>query len=646
MELDNMYKSDRWPSIYAEDGSLLLDEEEIVLQNSPDQAPFVSFLDSTTNRPPVEFFNPREKQRTIAKGRDFYITGRFNNLCFPDDAVLVINIYETNNGQQSDKIVRSVFCQAKDDKNHLYIADEYTLLTQFSVRREEKLPQFFKEDVRNSCIPDLVFDKSDDKEILSANFDKSIGPKSLQWTWNKAYYTDTFFSAIIYGGEYGKVIEKSINEYNRKKKHEAEIHGKTFKEYRRPYPYTLDGYMDKNGVCYGSCDPKEITSLEEGEYIVEVSVYDKKVIGTNNPYKFVSKNYIARGSLKIRIGTISDKIMATFSYDDHIKRLREIDSDPQEKKTLMWDPFPGMWIKAIITDDKIMFRPDQKGDFRFGIETDRARTNFNDSVEYRDGTIHFYNYGVMSWSNALTSEFPEVFKQIQAGKKPNIVTYYYENGEPYTYDDKERSQFNGPSENNKSKIKIMDKVVQFLYAEIDKSGKTIQDGINDRYVDNRARKIEKIPVGLFSEKDRVVKPGYRISICGICNLPSDQHYSEHDVQLAYNDSSIWTSFIYECPQNGKNVVKSESLKRTFEKDVQQVFDTEVNGEYQRGIRTVRLVFSKIGVLEFKHVFEVPKEWAGKHIKIVAKAAYASSSQRVQIGTALDGETVLEFDVEM
>lgn len=637
-----MYKNDRWPSVYADDGSLLIEKpeeefEEFILQGAP-----VSMSASSSEKESsIVFFNPREKQRTIAQGRDFYITGKFKkDVSFPLNAVFIVNVYQLlkdKNGVESKKCCRSVFCRRKDDKEHLYIKDEYKLLRQFGVKRGETLPQFFKEDVKNSCIPDLVFDEIDDEAVAKGDIDFEIGPKSLQWTWNKAYYTDTFFSAIIYGGEYGAVIREEVEKYNEKMQREAKIYNKPFSRYKRPFPYTKDGY-EEGGKTYGSNNPQEITSLQEGKYSVEVSVYSPEAVGDANPYGFSSDNYLARGKLDIVIGTIKDKIMATFSYDDHIKRLREIDANPKENKTLMWDPFPGMWIKNIITEAPLQFRPTQNEDFRFGIETDRARVNFNDSVEYRSGTIHFYNYGVMDWSNALTSEFPEIYKQRETGNAPKIITYCYEYGEPYRYDDTN----NGCSSkySNPSSIVELTKAIQYLYAEVDSTG-TIMDGLNDRYVNKKSAAVKKIPIGKYNDP---VKPGDRISVFGICNLPKKQSFESRDVELAYNDASIWKSFLYDCPQYGNTVVKKEAVTRKFEKKVIRVFDKKSGNKTERGSEEVCLKFEKTGVLEFKHVFVVPKEWAGKHIKIAATAAYASSSERTQIGIAGDGEIVLEFNV--
>ena len=561
-----MSQNDRWFSIYNENGELisrdedislvddeerLSEDDEVVLQNAPTQASFAS-IPEREETVFVDFHNPREKQRTIAKGRDFYITGKFvhsiHSKPFPEDAVLVINIYRDNNGPDGTplrKCCRSVFCQKKDDKEHLYIEDEYKLLTQFSVKRETELPMTFKEAVRNSCIPDLVFDKVEDSEIQKKGFDKSIGPKSLQWPWNKAYYTDTFFSALIYGGEYGAVIREETAKYNARLEHEAKVNDKTYEKYVRPYPYTKNGYIAEDGTIYGSANPQEITSLDEGEYVVEVSVYSKDTLNNQNPYEFYADKALARGKINIKIGTISDKIMGTFSYPYHLKRL--IEKDTTTTQTLMWDPFPGMWINTLVAKgfpeidpkDKrnkniVKFRPNQDGELKFGVETDRARVNFNDSVEYRSGTIHFYNYGVMSHSNALISEFPEIYKQAKNGLAPKVISYCYADGEPYLLNKK-------PIPENESKIVSLTDDVKFLYAELDSSGAII-DGENMQYVNPNVPSITRVPVG---EKGIKLKPGYKVGIFGICNLPSKQNFQLRNDILGYIDANLWKSFKFE-----------------------------------------------------------------------------------------------------
>ena len=96
---------------------------------------------------------------------------------------------------------------------------------------------------------------------------------------------------------------------------------------------------------------------------------------------------------------------------------------------------------------------------------------------------------------------------------------------------------------------------------------------------------------------------------------------QRDEELAYRHIDLWNSFLYQAPKNRSDAHRKGELSRS-------------DGEY-----------TKVGVLEFKHVFDIPKEWIGRHIKIVATSAYSTASQRLQIGTALDGETVLEFDVD-
>lgn len=602
-----MSKCDRWPSVLDENG--LQNNENVILLGAKPNGKETTL----SKTPTIEFYNPREKQRTIAKGRDFYVTGKFCGIgVIPDDATLVVNIFKKNEDGSVGNIVRSVFCQKKDDIEHLYVEDEYKLLRPFNTEeRGEKLSELFKMTVKGSCIPDLVYDKVDDEIISKKDFNKELGPASLQWPWNKAYYTDTFFSALIYGGEFGHTIEKEVERINREKEKEAKLYNKPFEPYVRPFPYTKDGAVDHLGNKHGNENPREIECMEEKDYIVQVSVYAKESIGTNNPYGFTSNDYIVRGNLDIKIGTINDKIMSTFSYKENVDRLKEIEK--KENWTLLWDPFPGIWLSTIITDEELTLRPNNHfPTIRvFEIETDRARANFNDAVEYRKGNIRFFDYGVMEWSNTLIAEFPELINR-EEGYAQNLFTYYYDNGVPYD---------NGCAND----YHLLKQEVKYLYAEIDGEG-ILKEGVCDRNWSEKARRIEKIPLDTTNIR---VKPGYKVGISGVCRVPEVQHLQKRDEELAYRHIDLWNSFLYQAPKNSIGISKKGKLKRNY--------DGKQDDKSQEK--------SKIGVLEFKHVFSVPKEWAGRHIKIVATAAYSTAPQRLQIGTAIDGETVFEFDVE-
>ena len=597
-----MAKCDLSPSILDKNGELK--DKNLVLKE-----PDLKELEAELTPPAtITFYNPRERQRTIAKGRDFYVTGKIRGVyILPDDAIFILNIYEKNPDGSFGKMVRSVFCQKKDDMDHLYVEDEYELLSPFNgEERETTLYDWFKDTVKCSCVPDLVYDKVDDERIAKGGINKRIGPPSLQWPWNKAYYTDTFFSALIYGGEFGPAIKAEVNRINKERYHESLVYKKPFKAVVRPIPYTKDGIEYLNNK-FGNENPEEIVCMQEGQYVIQVSIYKKETVGSNNPYGFSSDEYIARGSLDIEIGTISDKIMSTFSYLQNVKRLKEIEEE--KNWTLLWDPFPGIWVSSIITDpikDVLILRlPNGKYPFHthFEIETDRARANFNDALEYRTGNIRFIDYGVMKYSNTLIAEYPELLKR-KDGYAQNLFTYYYDNGEPFEND-------------HPNDYHLLDQEIKYLYVEIDKAG-ILKDGVCDRKISADARAIEKLPLNTPNIR---VKPGYKVSVAGVCKVPEMQCLQQRDEELAYRHIDLWNSFLYQAPKNRSDAHRKGELSRS-------------DGEY-----------TKVGVLEFKHVFDIPKEWIGRHIKIVATSAYSTASQRLQIGTALDGETVLEFDVD-
>lgn len=124
---------------------------------------------------------PSLEQGTIAPGRDFYVIGNIaSSLTVPNDAVLKVELKGI-----TGTAIRTVFSSMKDDKDGLNI--NYELLSYYGMDREE---------LRNSCMPDLVYDPSN--------------PESFRNTWTKSYYNDQNFTALIYGGTY----DQDINPYD------------------------------------------------------------------------------------------------------------------------------------------------------------------------------------------------------------------------------------------------------------------------------------------------------------------------------------------------------------------------------------------------------------------------------------------------
>lgn len=155
----------------------------------------------------------------------------------------------------------------------------------------------------------------------------------MRCSWNKAYYTDTFFSALIYGGEYNEDdLNIGVN----------------------------CPYEDENLIkAYKRKTNKKISVLPEGEYKLTVILKEDAYNGKT----------LAKQEIDIVIGDLPQKIMTTFSYPNHMKNMVQIDLDPNNPETLLIDPFPGMWIRSLLGDKNIKLRLDEKEPIYFGYTT-------------------------------------------------------------------------------------------------------------------------------------------------------------------------------------------------------------------------------------------------------------------------------------
>ncbi len=118
----------------------------------------------------IQIAYPTDEHGIMTAAHDFYVIGRFKGVEVAPDARLEVKLVECASG----KTVRTVTAQVKDNQRGI-CASYPGMVT------EEP------ESVIRSCgMPDLVYDPEQ--------------PETLWDTWNKAYYTDRYFTALIYGG--------------------------------------------------------------------------------------------------------------------------------------------------------------------------------------------------------------------------------------------------------------------------------------------------------------------------------------------------------------------------------------------------------------------------------------------------------------
>ena len=126
----------------------------------------------------IEF--PSEAQKTIERGRDFYIIGEFTgNVNIPDDAFVRVELMEIT----TSIVHRTVFSSKKNDYDSLDV--DYQYLNIWSGQGD-------KETFKKSGMPDLVYNKNI--------------PGSFNNTWNKCFYSDERFNCAIFGGAYTRDV--------------------------------------------------------------------------------------------------------------------------------------------------------------------------------------------------------------------------------------------------------------------------------------------------------------------------------------------------------------------------------------------------------------------------------------------------------
>lgn len=118
----------------------------------------------------LEIVYPTDEHSMITVGHDFYVIGSFHGIEVSSEAELKVELIKLD----TRETIRTVFAKKKDDREGINV--NYA-----GIETADDA-----ETVRGCGMPDLVYDPQN--------------PESFWYTWNKAYYTDQVFSALIYGG--------------------------------------------------------------------------------------------------------------------------------------------------------------------------------------------------------------------------------------------------------------------------------------------------------------------------------------------------------------------------------------------------------------------------------------------------------------
>lgn len=539
-----------YKTIFNDDGTIREEARDLFPTILPSGQPST---DATQHTAKLAFLNPRDNQSVIAPGRDFYVTGIIQSpSIIPDNATLDVYLFNS-----SGRSVRHVFCKYKDDKEHLFVENR-NWITTLEHPVGSQVTKADQEKARYSCIPDLVYDHLDNKKYGPDEY-----PESIKSVWNKAYYTDTFFSALIHGGEFGDDA----------------------------------AYIKENDLPVTI--PKEssfLVPLKEGNYKLLVSLsYNGTILGD------VEKT--------ITIGHLKNKVLGAFTDGDCKARMMEFDGiNNGEKWTVLIDPFPGGWAKAMIAADGYPLRLVDDKDTEakknsvgpFWFITNWRRVCFNDSCEYRGGNIYFLDFATRDKSIALRIELAEVFKQINLKNDHiSLIPLYYDGGQPYskgllpiTPGDSDEEKYG-----RKSNLVGWAPGQMIAFTSVDTSTDLSRAPLieNDGYNLESASKLERTLYAhhvnnVGGAKIIQVPQNAVVRVNGVCMLPMDQSPSERDDNGGYTDLNLITEITYEI----------------LDKDYSKVRDITkpVGLKEQDKVKKGKWEEAATRVLEFKHLFDL------------------------------------------
>lgn len=600
------YFDEHFPPIYDESGDLLPDseiysmldelteEEDLVLLGSSANTSKLNLpLGPYGNSVPagINITVPRLAQRTIAQGRDFYVIGTINlGVFIPQHAHLSVRLKD-----KEGKIVREVDCFAKDDMNNLYLdPSENKRISKFGITAPtapEEIQKLYDE-VKLSCVPDLVCSIDGHKPDVQTSSEYSR-LDCLRFSWNKAYYTDTFFSALIYGGEYSEDERYIPNSSLLRDEDYAEM----CQDYEDRYSTSWILHTDKHG--------KKIRVLEKGEYVLYVGLLDED-----------HGSVLAEKEVNITIGDLPVKILSPFSYPEHMKNLVEIDRKKSDKGTLLIDLFPGMWISHLFHGSGIKLRINDEKLPVFGYTTNKKRAIFNDGAEYRGGKIMFYDYGMLPISNALITEMPQMLLKLGSDNDISYSGYHYTYGEPDLgpyLDKKDGYLVHGkPSSLSENKH---DQFVFFTRYEVaNYASDSMSEGEYDPLV-SRKVSIDDSPGRIIN-----MPKNKKLAIVGVCNLIPNQRPSIKDPYGRFLDVDRITSLVYD-------IVGEKGSKYTVTKPIELVRYITTTKMDKDG-NTISTVVKKPGCFEFRHVFswsDIPELRNEKNITINCRGPIFLSS---------------------
>lgn len=279
---------------------------------------------------------PTDEHSMITVGHDFYVIGTFHGLEISSDAELKVELKEL----ETETVVRTVSVNKKDNRAGINV--HYAGI---ETAEEEEV-------IRSCGMPDLVYDPEK--------------PESFWHTWNKAYYTDQVFSALIYGGT-----------------------------------------CQLEGICPYDQFGNKLTPLKEGYYELRVTLKN------NGEYISSAKTvWITEGQKEI--------ILSRFSPDLHVERVKQfVDEEGFEAYT---DPYAGIWDTQFFSIDwPVKAWVEIPARWHFG----DAQEYESGTVHFFNFNI---SEACVSWKTEIGTMLAKDRDCVDNPER--LLTYYYKNGCP------------------------------------------------------------------------------------------------------------------------------------------------------------------------------------------------------------------------
>lgn len=284
----------------------------------------------------LQIIYPADDHGAMTAEHDFYVIGRIKGVEVAPNARLEVKLVEC----RGRKTVRTVTAHIKDNQEGICV-------TYPGMVTDEP-----EEVIRGSGMPDLVYDPA--------------MPETLWDTWNKAYYTDQYFTALIYGGTCQR---NKINQ------------------------------TDQYGV--------ELEPLKEGIYELHVSL--------DNGDEIIS----SAKTLQLATGH-KEIILSRFSPDIHVNMVRQFAA--REGFEAFTNPYAGIWdTRQFMMDWPVMAYIELPARWHFG----DAQEYQSGTVHFFN-----YNISETCISYEVELPSMLAGDQSCVDNPQRLLTYYYRTGNP------------------------------------------------------------------------------------------------------------------------------------------------------------------------------------------------------------------------